>query len=62
MEKALEINTWLWQYGGEAMQYIWKSNNDKGSSHVLLLVLCVVTNDHHISPAHNRIPEHSLEN
>lgn len=32
MEKALEINTWLWQYGGEAMQYIWKSNNDKGSS------------------------------
>lgn len=33
MEKALEINTWLWQYGGEAMQYIWKSNNDKGCSY-----------------------------
>lgn len=32
MEKALEINTWLWQYGGEAMQYISKSN-DKGSSY-----------------------------
>lgn len=33
MEKALEINTWLWQYVGEAMQYIWKSNNDKGCSY-----------------------------